>query len=144
MGANTGETLQERSKGKDVRTSNIVAAKVRSLGSEDRYLWYSCVAVSRLGEWTHCPPLALSNFWPVGRRGAVWRRAGGWDRRPPAETLSWLNITSNCLVVGIFARYLTSISLHLHFQIIARLTACYYRPWPTPSAPPWDPAGWTS
>jgi len=29
MGANTGETLQERSKGKDVRTSNIVAAKVR-------------------------------------------------------------------------------------------------------------------
>ena len=25
----SGETLQERSKGKDVRTSNIVAAKVR-------------------------------------------------------------------------------------------------------------------
>ena len=38
MGANTGETLQERSKGKDVRTSNIVAAKVCSFGFGD---WYS-------------------------------------------------------------------------------------------------------
>ena len=88
MGANTGETLQERSKGKDVRTSNIVAAKVRSLGSGDRYLWYSCIAVSRLGEWTHCPPLALSNFWPVGRRGAVWMRAGlaaGTGDLPPCR-----------------------------------------------------------
>jgi hypothetical protein len=29
MAGPTGETLQERTKGKDVRTSNIVAAKVR-------------------------------------------------------------------------------------------------------------------
>lgn len=31
MGGTTGETYHERSKGKDVRTSNIIAAKVRRL-----------------------------------------------------------------------------------------------------------------
>jgi hypothetical protein len=30
LGSIQGETLQERSKGKDVRTSNIIAAKVRT------------------------------------------------------------------------------------------------------------------
>ena len=114
MGANTGETLQERSKGKDVRTSNIVAAKVRSLGSGDRYLWYSCVAVSRLGGWTHCPPLALSNFWPVGRAiGAVWMRAGlaaGTGDLPPCRCgTAHYSLLVYWLVS--LVRYLTSVSL---------------------------------
>ena len=104
MGANTGETLQERSKGKDVRTSNIVAAKVRSLGSGDRYLWYSCIAVSRLGEWTHCPQLALKFL--AGRTGdrccldESW--PGGWDRRPPPLPLRYCPLLPIGLLIGIF------------------------------------------
>ena len=107
MGANTGETLQERSKGKDVRTSNIVAAKVRSLGSGDRYLWgilqYLVLENGRIGS------TALSNFWPVGRRGAVWMRAGlaaGTGGLPLCRCSDWI-----LLSIG---WYLTSISLHLH------------------------------
>ena len=88
MGANTGETLQERSKGKDVRTSNIVAAKVRSLGTGTATL-----AVSHLGGWTHCTPLDLSNFGQRGAwSGAVGRRCrldGGWDRRSPSLPLQY-------------------------------------------------------
>ena len=88
MGTNTGETLQERSKGKDVRTSNIVAAKVR-LGLGERCLWY--LAVSRLEARLEAGRilLAFSNFgqkgaWSGGRTTVL---DGGWYRRPFALPL---------------------------------------------------------
>ena len=81
MGTNTGETLQERSKGKDVRTSNIVAAKVR-LGFGERYLWY--LAASRLEARLEAGRilLAFSNF---GQKGA-WRSDDGAGWRLVPET----------------------------------------------------------
>ena len=85
MGANTGETLQERSKGKDVRTSNIVAAKVRR-GFGDRYLWYRAVSRLEAGRIT----LAFFKFWPERLPGlAVGRRRcldGELDGRLVPET----------------------------------------------------------
>ena len=44
----SGETLQERSKGKDVRISNIVAAKVRS------YLLLKMIVLSAIRESLDC------------------------------------------------------------------------------------------
>ena len=49
----SGETLQERSKGKDVRISNIVAAKVRG------YLLLKMIVLSAIRESLDCTSLPI-------------------------------------------------------------------------------------
>lgn len=43
--AKRGETFNERSKGKDVRTSNVIAAKVRSILIKKRLILVSCLVL---------------------------------------------------------------------------------------------------
>ena len=97
MGANTGETLQERSKGKDVRTSNIVAAKVRSFVFVDRYSWgilrYLVWEVGRIARRWAFQILARKAPWSGGRTTVPF----GWRLGPeislPAATV--LNVASH-------------------------------------------------
>ena len=67
----SGETLQERSKGKDVRTSNIVAAKVRVV--------FALELAGILGILRHCcrsnPRICALKFWPADATG--WPREEG-------------------------------------------------------------------
>jgi hypothetical protein len=54
----TGEFFQERSKGKDVRTSNIIAAKVR-FSREEKSVTYRPFKFKLV---THCCFLSLSHL----------------------------------------------------------------------------------
>ena len=141
----SGETLQERSKGKDVRTSNIVAAKVRvvfalELAGILGILRYRC----------RCRPTrAMPPALKISARDRIGcdRLAERGGPRPPCPATHYHGPSlSYKFLSSLMAFHLISfLNTHpLCFVLPSPTTTMQCRPWPTPSAPPWDPAGWTS
>ena len=162
-----GETLHERSKGKDVRISNIVAAKVRPRS---------------VGQSLALQPAVRGRHWEATVRGRGGRglqvqgqgcqmRAGDGFHGPGAEELvlpplrplaffqcyfgrsndrgdSWGTARSGMLGAGCaISNLLIFLTIHIsrvYFRSILPHQNTHNRPWPTRSARPSDPAAWTS
>ena len=89
------------------------------------------------------PRICALKFWPADATGWPREEGRGLPALPPIITghLSLIRFYRHwCLSIW----YLFGILTRFAFVFPSPTTTMQRRPWPTPSAPPWDPAGWTS